>query len=435
MDQKQRNVLMIGAVIVLVAVSWFQFFPLSNAKMRQGLDLRGGLSVILTAESTTKGKPVSEADMTQANTVILNRVNGLGVSEATVQRQGNDSLLVQLPGIKDQQGALKALGSTGLLEFILVEDIETSGTVQDGQKISPEQYKRKPELTGKYVTKAAVGTDGTGNPVVTVQFNDAGAKIWGDITQKNVGKPVAIILDGIVQSTPVIQEPILNGDTQISGKFTPEQAKQLAAVLQAGALPVSLKFSDTRVVGPTLGAESLRQGVTAAAAGLIIVAIYLAIFYRGLGAVAWAALFCFGSVYLGILATLSQMGQFALSLPGIAGMVLTIGLAADTSILMFERVKEEVRAGKTVRSAARSGTKHALWTSVDADVVTFVSAFVIYMVAIGPVKGFALTLMIGIATDLTIGFLFTRPVIQLLADSVIPKMPAVFGLKGGEVDA
>ena len=167
----------------------------------------------------------------------------------------------------------------------------------------------------------------------------------------------------------------------------------------------------------------------------IIVALYLAAFYRGFGILSWLSLFAFGSIYLGVLATLSQLGQFALSLPGIAGMALTVGLAADTSILMFERVREEVAMGKTLRTAARSGTKHALWTSVDADVVTFVSAISIFLIAIGPVKGFALTLMIGIVVDLTVGFLFTRPVIQALAETGLAKNPWLFGLRGGEADA
>ncbi len=222
---------------------------------------------------------------------------------------------------------------------------------------------------------------------------------------------------------------------KISGKFTPDEAKQLAAVLQAGALPVTLIKSDVRIVDPTLGLQSLEQGILAVLAAFVIIAVYLLLFYRGMGVISWLALFFFASIYLGVLASLSSIGQFALSLPGIAGMALTVGLAADTSILMFERVKEEVRLGKTLRTAAKSGTKHALWTSVDADVVTFVSAFAIYLLAIGPVKGFALTLIIGIIIDLTVGFLFTRPLIQLLAETkLVRSQEWLFGLAKGGVE-
>jgi protein-export membrane protein SecD len=443
MDPKQRNALLIGITVLLVAVAWYQFWPLSQ-KMRLGLDLRGGASVILTAQGTN-GQQVSADTMSRAETIILNRVNGFGVSEASVQRQGQnqDSILVQLPGIKDPQAAINALGSTGQLEFVDAAKIKgfnalNPNLVQAGTATLPPGAFAKDAviLTGANITKASpqVNTQ-SGQSVVTLSLDTAGTQKWAAFTTKNVGKQVVVVLDNTVKSAPSIREPILTGDTEISGTFTADEAKTLAAVLQAGALPVKLIKSDTRIVDPTLGAQSLIQGIYAVLAALLIVALYLAAFYRGFGILSWFSLFAFGSIYLGILATLSGFGQFALSLPGIAGIALTVGLAADTSILMFERVKEEVRAGKTLRTAAKSGTKHALWTSVDADVVTFVSAAAIYLIAIGPVKGFALTLIIGIVCDLTIGFLFTRPMIQVLADTELGKHPAFFGLKGGEVNA
>ena len=208
--------------------------------------------------------------------------------------------------------------------------------------------------------------------------------------------------------------------------------ERLAAVLQSGALPVELSIDESRVVGPTLGQDSLRQGLLAALLGLALVAIFMAVYYRGLGVISWFSLLIFASIFLGVLALLSRLGAFALSLPGIAGMVLTIGLAADSSILQFERFKEEVRLGKTFRSAAKSGTRHAIGTSIDADVVTLVSAAAIYIFAIGPVRGFALTLMIGILIDIVVMTLFTRTAIVLLAESVIAKAPTLFGMKGGD---
>jgi preprotein translocase subunit SecD/SecD/SecF fusion protein len=445
MDPKQRNALLIGVTVLLVAISWFQFWPLSNAKLRQGLDLRGGASVILTAKGDSAGKPVTEDVMARAETIVLNRVNGFGVSEASVQRQGQnrDSILVQLPGIKDPRKAIDALGSTGQLEFVDAAKIKgfdklnATAVAAGTATLSPSAYTTAAVvLTGASITKASPQINSqNGQSVVTLSLDSAGTQKWATFTTKNVGKQVVVVLDHTVKSAPSIREPILTGDTEISGTFTADEAKTLASILQAGALPVTLEKSDTRIVDPTLGAESLQQGIYAVLAALLIVALYLAGFYRGFGLLSWFSLFAFGSIYLGVLATFSQLGQFALSLPGLAGMALTVGLAADTSILMFERVKEEVRAGKTMRTAAKSGTKHALWTSVDADVVTFVSAAAIFLIAIGPVKGFALTLIIGIVIDLTVGFLFTRPMIQVLADTELGKHPWFFGLKGGEVDA
>lgn len=435
MDPKQKNFLALALAVVLVGLSWWQFWPL-DTKITQGLDIKGGLSVILTAEPTAN-ETITEDAMSRVSTILTNRVNGLGVSEATVQRQGADSFLVQLPGVKDSDQALKALRSTGRLDFVPASSITTSETLGYGVQLAEGSYEASAAIvTGANVTRAATDIDTrTNQPAVTLGLDAAGAKAWADFTSANVGKQVVIVLDGTVQSAPVVNEPILTGDTQISGSFTADDAKRLAAVLQAGALPVNLAFSESRVVGPTLGQDSLRAGLLAGLAGLGLVMLFMALYYRGLGVISWFSLVFFASIFLGVLAVLSRLGAFALSLPGIAGMVLTVGLAADSSILMFERFKEEVRMGKTFRSAAKSSTKHALLTSVDADVVTLVSALMLYLIAIGPVKGFALTLMIGIATDLTVAFLFTRPAIITLAESVVAKTPFLFGMKGADSDA
>ncbi|MDZ4063545.1 MAG: protein translocase subunit SecD, partial [Coriobacteriia bacterium] len=275
----------------------------------------------------------------------------------------------------------------------------------------------------------------TGKIEVNVTMDAKGTNTWAEYTTSHVNELVAIVLDGVVQSAPRVNEPITGGQTAISGSFTPEEAKGLKTVLETGALPVTLTFSESRVVGPTLGQDSLKQGVFAALVGLGIVALFMAVYYRGLGVLSWFSLTCFSSIFLGVLALLSHFNLYALSLPGVAGIVLTIGLAADSSILIFERFKEEVRMGKTYRSAAKSGTKHAVLTSLDADLVTLVSAVMLATVAIGPVRGFAITLIIGICIDLTVAFLFTRSVVIVLAESVVAKAPALFGVKGGEADA
>lgn len=428
MDPKQQNILLLGLTVVLVAASWFLFWP-PGEKITQGLDIQGGLSVILTAESTTT---VTADDMERALTIVQNRVDGLGVREASIQRQGNDSILVQIPGIKDPQQALQALGSTGQLEFVSVEsitDTQALAAVQANEDaVQLEEGTYEAFMTGEVVTQATVGQNPTNaQVVVNVTMNAEGRRTWADFTTANIGKQVAIVLDGVVQSAPVVNDAITDGRTEISGGFTADSARQLKTVLESGALPVSLEFSESRVVGPTLGQESLQQGVLAGLIGLALVGVYVLVFYRGLGFVTAGALVTFASLFFGVLALLSMFGVFSLTLPGIAGIVLTIGLAADSSILILERFKEEVRLGKTIRSAANSGSRHGILTSVDADLVTLVSAAVLYMVAIGPVKGFALTLMIGIFCDIVMMLIYKRPTLMLLAENLIGKAPAFWG--------
>ena len=441
MDPKQRNYLLLALCAILVIGSWALFVP-PNKKITQGLDIQGGLSVILTAKPRP-GEALKASDMDRAEFIVRNRVDKLGASETSIQRQGSDSILVQMPGLKNAEEALNVIGSTGQLEFVEVASINDTATVaalrvsDDNVKLKPGTY--KPFMTGEVVKSASIGQDPTSGQIqVSIVMSAEGSKVWGEATKRMApistgglspnGEQVAIVLDGIVKSAPVVNEPILSGQTAISGKFTAEDAKNLKTVLETGALPVTLEPVDTRVVGPTLGQDSLRQGVLAALVGLALVAAYLIAFYRGLGVVSVVSLLVFASMFLGLLAGLSMFNLFALSLPGIAGIVLTIGLAADSSILINERVQEEIGLGKTYRSAAASGTRHAIGTSIDADLVTFVSALALFLIAIGPVRGFALTLMLGIMCDLLMMLLFKRPVLMLLAENIIPKAPALWGV-------
>jgi preprotein translocase subunit SecD/SecD/SecF fusion protein len=407
-----------------------------GSSITQGLDLRGGLSVILTPK-----KKADTIAMQRALVIMNTRVNGLGVSEATVQLENdNQAILVQLPGVRDARAALDIIGQAGQLEFVEVASLPTTlqAQVQDGFKMPSGSYKAF--MTGDVLTSA--NAKASTNPArpgyeVSVSMNASGTAIWAEVTTRSFPTQarIAILLDGTVVSAPAVNDAITSGDTAITGNFTAEEARRLAAILESGALPVDLQFSQTEVVGPTLGQDSLFQGITAALVGFAIVAIYLAIYYRGFGILSWVSLGSFAVVYLGVLAVLSSAGQYALSLPGIAGVTLSIGMAADTSILIFERYKEEIAMGRTPRAAAKSGTKHAILTSLDADAVTFASAIPLFLFAIGPVKGFALTLMIGIICDLTIAMLFTRPAVILLAEKTIGRMPRFFGVKGSAVDA
>lgn len=438
MNPKQVNYLLVALTVAVVVASCAL---VAYRGITQALDIRGGVSVILTAKPSP-GQSVTQADMEKALLIITQRVNGLGASETSVQRQGNDALLVQIPGIKNEEQALKIINTTGKLEFVDVSSLPSSTAaaiatwVSSGGKRAdapsiPETVTYTPVVSGDAITNASAGQSqgaNAGQVVVNLTMNTTGANAWRDYTASHIDKQVAIVLDRRVQSAPYVKDVIPTGDTEISGNFTVEEANNLATILQTGSLPVKLEPSDTRSVGPTLGQDSLRKGILAALVGLAIVAVYLLVFYRGLGMIAVLGLGVFSAMFLGLLSGLSQIGAFALSLPGVAGIVLTIGLAADSSILINERVREEIGMGKTVRSAASSGTKHAIITSADADIVTFVSALALFLLAVGPVKGFALTLMLGIACDIVMMLVFSRPLIMLLAESVMPKMPAAWGI-------
>lgn len=439
MSVTKKSVILLVVAAILVAASWVLFWPPAK-KITMGLDIQGGLSVILTANPSGTEQVTTDV-MDRVETVVRNRVDGLGVKEASVQRQGETSLLVQIPGVDNPQTALSVLEQTGRLEFVDVSSITDTAAAQalalGDENVQLKEGTYQPisvdgtELTGEVITDASVNRSNTSEIVVNVTMNSAGAKAWASFTAGNIGKQVAIVLDGTVKSAPVIESAIPAGQTTISGTFTNQEAANLRTILLSGSLPVSLEQSQASIVEATLGQDSLHRGVLAAIIGLGIVVLFVILYYRGLGVITALALVTFASLFLGVLAAMSMAGVFALTLPGIAGIVLTIGLAADSSILINERFKEEVRDGKSIRAAADSGTIHGIKTSLDADIVSFVSAAVLYLVAIGPVRGFALTLMIGIACDITMMLLFKRPIIILLAPTM-EKARALFGLKTPE---
>lgn len=437
-NAKQRNWILLGIAVLLIIGSLIMVYP-PDKKITMGLDIQGGLSVILTAQPEA-GQTLTADTMERAETIIRSRVDGLGVKEATVQRQGEDSLLIQVPGIDDPQAALKIMGETGRLEFVAVDSITDTTTLaavaagDKNVKLKKGTYSVIEDdgaiLAGDSIKSASVSQDDRGQIVVNLEMNGAGTKTWSKFTSSNIGRQVAIVLDGTVKSAPTVQSAIVDGRTQISGSFTADEAKGLRATLISGSLPVALAQSEARIVGPTLGQDSLNKGVLAAIIGLSLVALYVILYYRGLGLITAISLLSLSIIFLGLLAVMSKLGVFSLSLPGIAGVVLTIGLAADSSILMNERFKEEVRMGKSIVAAADSGTKHGMMTSIDADTVSLVSSVVLYLVAIGPVKGFALTLTLGIICDITMMVFFKRPMVMLLSP-LMAKAPGFWGLHPG----
>jgi preprotein translocase subunit SecD len=425
----------VSTLVVLAAVCVaciIGFTPLSET-ITQGLDIKGGVSIILSASKSDGSQPSSD-EMQAATTIVQNRVNSLGASEATVQQQGSNSILVQIPGATDAESAAHTIGQAGHLEFVRLDDIGDADALlklRSGQRevaLQPGSY--TPFMDGSYIGSTSVQQTQNGQYVVNISFNSDGAQIFGDVTRELAPThgQIAIVLDGTIESAPVVQSEITDGNVSISGNFSLDDARNLKTVLDSGSLPVNLTFSESRVVGPTLGQDSLTQGIVALVVGVALVVVYLFIFYRGLGLLTLGSLACFAVLYLGLLAILSRNGMFSLTLPGLAGMVLTTGSAADSSILVLERFHEEIRMGRTVRNASISGAKHGIRTSLDADIVTLVSAISLFALAIGTVKGFGLTLALGVACDIVTMFCFKAPALRLLARGTIQKNPKFWGI-------
>lgn len=451
----RRNIWLLVVTTLLVVGSIFLFTPPAE-KINQGLDIQGGLSVVLTAKSTDGGEITTE-DMEASRSIIESRVNALGASEATVQAQGTDQILVQIPGLSDTEAALNTIGKTGKLEFARLDsftDEAVKTKIENNQFSTEETYTDEagnslpsgktthlevepgtytPIATGSNIESVSIGQESTTSTdySVNVKLDSDGAAAFAEATKELVsdhGK-IVIILDGEVQNAPAVSSEIPNGEVSITGGYTLDGAKSLQTVLQSGSLPVSFEYAQSQVVGPTLGQEALFAGVVAAAIGLLVVMLYLLFFYRGLGLITAAAMAIFAVIYLGILAALSAFGLFSLSLAGIAGIVLTIGMAADSSILTLERFREEIRMGRSVRASSITGVRHAIVTSVDADLVTLVSALSLFFLASASVKGFGLTLALGIFCDIVMMLLFKAPLIRLLAPRSIAKHPGFWGIK------
>lgn len=365
----------------------------------------------------------SASAVQQSIEIIRRRIDETGVREPTIQRQGIDRIIVQLPGIDDPERVKRLIGKTARLTFQMV-DVENSlqdamaGRVPPGSSLLPMApnaagpgqpeailVKKKVDIHGENLVDSQPTFDGrTNEPVVSFRFDNVGARRFGEVTAKNVNRPFAIILDGQVISAPTIREPILGGSGQISGTFTVQEANDLSLLLRAGALPAPLNILEERTVGPGLGADSIAAGETACAVGLILVIAFMAIAYGRFGLYANVALLV--NIVL-IMAALSVL-QASLTLPGIAGIVLTIGMAVDANVLIFERIREEVRAGRTPISAIDAGYGRALTTIIDSNITTLIAAVLLYSFGSGPVRGFSVTLAIGIVSSMFTAIMLTR---------------------------
>jgi preprotein translocase subunit SecD len=357
----------------------------------------------------------------QSIQIVERRVNQLGTVEPVIQRQGTDRILVQVPGLQDPTRLKELLGKTAKMEFRMVDTSVSPDQAQQG-RVPPDSevlmsastpkvpyvIKKQVLVSGGDLTDAQPGFDQrTGEPIVSFRFNTSGARKFAQATTENVGQPFAIVLDNEVISAPVIREPITGGQGQISGSFTVQAANDLAILLRAGALPAPLTVIEERTVGPGLGQDSIEKGELAAYVGSILVIVFMLITYRLFGVFANIAVTINVAMIFGLLSLLNA----TLTLPGIAGIVLTVGIAVDSNVLIYERIREELRGGRNAISAIDAGFKRALATILDSNITTFIAAAVLFYIGTGPVRGFAVTLGIGIITTVFTAFTLTRLIV------------------------
>jgi len=380
---------------------------------------------------------MSEAYKNQARTeivaqsieVVRRRIDELGTREPAIQRQGQDRILVQVPGLKDPSHLKEVLGKTAKMTFRLVDATASPSAVPIGDEVLYEEEKdgtktpyvveRRVMVSGDRLTDARSGFDSrNGEPVINFRFDSVGAKKFGDVTKDNVGRPFAIVLDNKVLSAPVIREPILGGQGQISGNFTVQQTTDLSSLLRAGALPAPLKVIEERTVGAELGADSVQAGKLAAVGGLLAVAVFMLLTYGLFGGFADLALL----VNITLLMAILTGFQATLTLPGIAGMVLTMGMAVDANVLIYERIREEMRGGKTIIAAIDAGFRRAIATIIDVNVTHVLAAAILYFVGTGPIRGFAVTFGLGVITSFFTAVFVTRLIVATWLRQVRPKV-------------
>lgn len=391
-------------IIALAIIGGFCVYisPLANS-IKQGLDLQGGTHVVLQAVDTPELK-VDDDAVNRSVKIIERRVNELGLTEPVIQRQGKDRIIVELPGVKDPEKAIAMLGRTAMLQF--------------------KDDKGNVVLTGKDLKDARAQVSQGSQAVVGLEFNDEGGEKFANLTARNIGRQIAIVLDGEVLTAPVVQEAITGGRAQISGSRNVEEAERLAILLRSGSLPVKIEILENRTVGPTLGQDSKDKSIKAFTIGIGGVFVFMLLFYRLSGVVADIALL----LYVMLLLLVMRYLEATLTLPGIAGIILSIGMAVDANVLIFERFKEEIRKGRTLRSAMDSGFSRAFVTIMDSNVTTLMAAIVLFYLGTGPIKGFAVTLALGTLLSMFTAITVTKFLLRFLVYSNFTKNPAFFGI-------
>lgn len=386
--------------IFLASVGWLA------GHIRQGLDLQGGTHIVMQAEDTEENKVTNEA-ITQVINIMQKRVNEMGLTEPIIQREGANRIIIELPGEKDPQKAIETIGKTAVLQF---KDEE--GNV----KLTGEDLKNAKEQMGQ-----------NKQPLVALEFSDEGGKKFGALTAANIGHHIGIYLDGELLTNPVVNEAITGGSAVITGQRTLEEAKDLAILLRSGALPVKVSVMEVRTVGPSLGQDSKDKSVVAFTIGLSLVVIFMLAVYRMAGFVADVALLVYVLILLGIL----NMLHATLTLPSVAGVILSIGMAVDANVLIFERFKEEIASGKMLRLAVQSGFKRAFVTIFDANMTVIITSCILFFLGSATVKGFAFSLGLGVAVSMFTAITVSRTLLMFLIDANWIHNPWWFGGKRG----
>ena len=440
-------------ILVILAATAFVYFYRGGLNL--GLDLKGGAHIVLQAKDTPEN-PLRDDSIDRLLAVLRNRIDQYGVAEPIIQKSGSDRIIVDLPGIQDPAAALELIGRTAQMDFREVLDTTGSATppapvrsnydsdiqfvqaqerwenvvaqisnasadlvkkvaAHPGSIVAPAEeagrfYLLGPVLlSGKDLTNAEVQPDSLGRMGVSLEFNSEGATLFENATARLVGKQLAIVLDNVVISAPVVQDRISGGHAQITGRFTTDEAARLAIMLKAGALPVAVEIAENRSVGPSLGADSVRQGLEAGLFGAAMVLVFMLLYYQFRGLAADLAL---AVTVLLIFAGLIAFNA-TLTLPGIAGIILTLGMAVDGNVLIYERIREERNAGKTPMAALDSGFRKALVTILDSNITTLIAALVLFYFGSGSVRGFGVTLSVGLVASVFANIVVTRAILQL----------------------
>ena len=414
----KNKILMFWFIVLIVVISAICIFVKPT---KLGLDLVGGSRLILEAETTETVAKVTPEVMSRLQVAIEQRVNKLGVAETVVQQVGEKRLLIEIPNVTDLKEAKAFIGETAQLEF------KKEGKAPDGTPIWISTG-----LTGRDLTKSLLTTDATGQWVVSLEFNAEGGKKFADLTKELVGKPMAIFFDGDLISAPRVNEAIYGGKAQISGGdsgFAYEEAERMVNLLNAGALPVPAKIVEENTVGPTLGADSVAKSKKAGMIGLSFVMIFMLLYYRAPGVIADIALVIYGLILFALFKTI----PVTLTLAGIAGFILSVGMAVDANILIFERTKEELRAGRNLFTAINSGFDRAFTSIFDSNMTTIITCTILYLLGTSVVKGFALTLALGVIVSMFSAITVTKNFMHLVFGTGELKHPAIFGLRKDEI--
>lgn len=411
-------------------------FPLMIAslfpekKITLGLDLRGGLDLVYQVDiksiQDNENQDTVDKAVQRSVEIIRNRIDLYGIAEPSIRQQNDNRIRIQIPGTKDPEKVKQLIQSTAMLKFHIVKEVRNSPTdfvaLNKDTEIVVRQTPTKnnpyatwyrlnaiPDVEGKDLTYAQISFDELNRPYVSIRFNNEGARRFADVTRNNRDKQLAIVLDGNVYSAPVIKDTITGGMAQITGQFSVEDAQSLAIVLQAGALPATLTALESRVVGPTLGQKSIRAGLIAGLVGFVLVMGYMMVAYKSFGIYADIALI-FNSLI--VFALLVYFGG-TMTLPGIAGFILAIGMAVDANVIIFERIKEEYKAGKTVRASIASGFDRAFTCILDSNITTLIVVAILYNFSTGPIRGFATTLGIGLVANLYTAVVVTKLLLDI----------------------